>query len=202
MNEIEHKARHTTNLQPGVTFKRPPPPADFVRATDPALEVFTDFEHVVPRTVSTEKPIDEALEQMKEQGVRLLLVTDADCVILGVVTAVCIQGEKPIRLIEERRVPRRDIRVRDVMIPQSQTPVLNMVSVESATVGHILATLRQLQRQHVLVVEVDDASNRQIVRGLFSTSQINRQMHAVHEDRLPPAESLADLVGTLGSRAV
>lgn len=202
MGTIEHKARHTLMLQAGTTFRRPPPPADFVRETDPALEVFTDFERVAPRTVAPEKPIDEALEQMKEQGVRLLLVADPDCIILGVVTAVCIQGDKPIRLIEETRVRRHDIRVRDVMIPQADTPVLNMVSVEAATVGHILATLRQLQRQHILVVEVDDATRQQVVRGLFSASQINRQMHAVPDERLSPADSLADLVGTLGSRAV
>lgn len=196
-----YRPRQSAALEPGTTFKRPPPAADWVREADPALAVFTDFERVAPRTVGPDKAIDDALEQMKEQGVRLLLVTDPDCIILGIVTAVCIQGEKPIRLTRERRVARRDISVRDVMIPRSQTPVLNMISVESAAVGHILATLHELQCQHVLVVETDEAG-RQCVRGLFSSSQIRKQMHRVEREEVPPAESLADLVGTLGSRAL
>jgi len=190
------KPRYSIPLEPDTTYRRPESPPDWVRQDDSALSVFTDFTRVTPRTVGPEVPIDTALEQMKEQGVRLLLVTDADDVVIGLVTARDIQGEKPIRMIEEDRVSRADIRVRDIMTPQPRIPVLNMISVEPASVGHILATLHELERQHVLVVEVDEDSGRQRIRGLFSMSQIRKQMHSVEKDDIPPAHSLADLVGS------
>ena len=193
----QYKPRYSIPLRPGTRFKRPPSPPDWVRPEDPALNVFTDFEQVQPRTVDPDIPIDTALEQMKEQGVRLLLVTDEADVIVGIVTARDIQGEKPIRITEESRVSRADIRVRDIMTPQPQIPVLNMISVEPATVGHIIATLHELERQHVLVVEVDETSGEQCVRGLFSSSQIRKQMHTVEGDEIPAAHSLADIVTTI-----
>lgn len=193
----KYKPRYSIPLQPGTTYAQPPAPADWVRVNDPALTVFTDFTQVQPRTVRPDKPIDQALEQMKEQGVRLLLVTDSDESILGIVTALDIQGERPIRITEESRVTRADIPVRDIMTPQPEIPVLNMISVEPATVGHIIATLEALERQHVLVVEVDEESGAQRVRGLFSSSQIRKQMHTVEGDDIHPAHSLADIVGSI-----
>lgn len=190
----QYKPRYSIPLQPGTSYRRPPTPPDWVRLDDPALSVFTDFEKVVPRTVHPGTPIDSALEQMKEQGVRLLLVTDDNEVITGIITARDIQGEKPIRMTEESRMTRADIRVRDIMTPQPEIPVLNMISVEPATVGHILATLHALERQHVLVVEVDEETGKQCVLGLFSSSQIRKQMHALEDEAIPPAHSLADIV--------
>lgn len=189
-----YKPRYSISLQPGTTYRRPPGPSDWVRPDDPALSVFTDFETIRPRTVSPDSMIDDALEQMKEQGVRLLLVTDENEIIVGIITARDIQGEKPIRITEQTRVPRADIRVSDIMTPQPEIPVLNMISVEPATVGHILATLQALERQHILVVEVDEETDRQCVRGLFSSSQIRKQMHEVEGEDIPPAHSLADIV--------
>lgn len=193
----QYKPRYAIPLKAGTTYERPDSPPDWVRTDDPALSVFTDFQRVTPRTVAPDVRIDDALEQMKEQGVRLLLVTDENEVIVGIITARDIQGEKPIRITEEDRVPRTDIRVQDIMIPQPEIAVLNMISVEPASVGHILATLHELERQHVLVVEVDEESGEQRVRGLFSLSQIRKQMHSVEDSEIPPAHSLADLVGTV-----
>ena len=42
-----------------------------------------------------------------------------------------------------------------IMTPQSAATVLNLVSVRNAQVGHIIETFRQLERQHMLVVDVD-----------------------------------------------
>lgn len=190
----QYKPRYSIRLQPGTTYRQPPEPPDWVRPEDPALSVFTDFAKVRPRTVRPDTAIDDALEQMKEQGVRLLLVTDEDEVITGIITARDIQGEKPIRITEQTRVPRTDIRASDIMTPQPEIPVLNMISVEPATVGHILATLQALERQHILVVEVDEETDRQCVRGLFSSSQIRKQMHRTEGEQIAPAHSLADMV--------
>ena len=194
----QYRPRYSISLKSGATYTSPAQPPDWVRLDDPAMGVFTDFQRVMPRTVEPRVLIDTALEQMKKQGVRLLLVTAEDDTIAGLVTARDIQGEKPIQLIEERRVSRAELTVGEIMTPQSDIPVLNMVSVEEARVGHILATLHELERQHILVVEVDEESGRQCVRGLFSTSQIQKQMHTREAEDIPAAHSLADIVKNVG----
>jgi len=57
--------------------------------------------------------------------------------------------------------------------------------VEGARVGHVLETLRRAGRQHALAVDYDEipsgrplmpATRRTMVRGIFSISQIARQL--------------------------
>ena len=185
-------------LQPDVDFTRPPQPPYLSHAGDPALQAMTDFRFVDPVTVAPATPIDEALDKMKRTGVRSLLVTGPGQVILGLVTANDIQGEKPIKLSQENRLPRAGFTVEMVMTPQSDLVVLNYLSVRNAQIGHILETLHQLGRQHILVVQVDDASGQQQVCGMFSTSQINKQLHRHAETDVAPAHSLAEMVHERG----
>jgi hypothetical protein len=52
-----------------------------------------------------------------------------------------------------------------------------MADVRGSKVGHVVATLRKAGRQHALVVD-SDVRGRQTVRGLFSATQIARQLGA------------------------
>ena len=163
-------------LKPGTGFERPPELPRLVHLDSPALEVMTDFRVVHAVTVAPEVSIDEALETMKTRGVRLLLVTGKNDEIVGLITAKDIQGEKPIKIARASRIPHSQIAVDAVMTPQSSIEVLNMLSVRNAQVGHIVTTLKALARQHALVVEVDSETKAQCVRGIFSTSQISKQL--------------------------
>lgn len=163
-------------LKPGSRFERPPELPRLVHLDSPALEVMTDFRVVHAVTISPAASIDAALEKMKLHGIRLLLVTAEDDAIVGIITTKDVQGEKPVKIAQETRVPHSAITVGAVMTPQDSIEVLNMLSVRNAQVGHIVATLQQLARQHVLVVEVDPASKDQCVRGIFSTSEISKHL--------------------------
>ena len=163
-------------LLPGTGFERPPELPRLVHLDSPALEVMTDFRVVHAVTIEPTVSIDDALDNMKTSGVRLLLVTGEKGEIVGVITAKDIQGEKPIKIAQESRIPRSEITVEAVMTPQSSIEVLNLLSVRNAQVGHIVATLQALARQHALVVEVDQETKEQSVRGIFSTSQISKQL--------------------------
>lgn len=181
-------------LKSDTTFDHPPEPPELVRLDSPATSVMTDFKFVHPVTISPDVPIDDALQKMKTAGVRLLLVTNKAQEIIGLITAKDIQGEQPIQIIQDTRVQRSQITVEMIMTPQSAITVLNMVSVRNAQVGHIIETLRQLERQHILVVEVDDATKTQRVCGLFSTSQISKQLGRDITEEVAPAHSLAEMV--------
>ncbi len=53
--------------------------------------------------------------------------------------------------------------------------MLDMEDVRRARVGQIVATLKESARQHALVVD-RDGGGRQRVRGMFSLTQIARQL--------------------------
>jgi len=120
---------------------------------------------------------------MIQRAVRLLLEVDQDRKVVGAITANDILGEKPMQAIAQRGIRREELLVRDIMTPQERLEVLRMADLRAAKVGHVVAVLMGAGRQHALAVDVD-ASGRQTVRGVFSTTQIARQLGV----SLPPGE--------------
>jgi predicted transcriptional regulator len=107
--------------------------------------------------------------------VRLLLVVDQDRKVLGVITANDVAGEKPVQVAVEQGLHRDEVLVRNVMQPSAGLQVLDLELVRAAKVGHIVATLKQVGRQHAVVVEKAERGGVR-VRGIFSTTQIMRQL--------------------------
>lgn len=142
---------------------------------DPAENVMTDFRQVSAVLIRPGDGIDDANERMIQRGVRLLLVADENRTVAGVITATDILGEKPMQIIAARGCRREDIRVHDIMTPQLRLQVLHMDAVRSAKVGHIVATLKTSGRQHAVTVDVD-SNGLQRLRGMFSATQIARQL--------------------------
>ncbi|HLX79989.1 MAG TPA: CBS domain-containing protein [Burkholderiales bacterium] len=167
-------------------FRRPvQPPAARVSLESKALEVMTDLLRAIPATIRPQAPIEGANNFMISRGVRLLLVVDERDVVLGVVTSTDVLGEKSMRVAIERGIKRQDLMAGDIMTPASQVEVLALDDVESARVGHVLETLRKAGRQHALVVDfdvippnnlIDRPVRRTMVRGVFSISQLARQL--------------------------
>lgn len=146
-----------------------------VRLDSPAIEVMTDLRRIVAATTAPDVTLDEANQMMVLRGVRLLLVTDHERRVIGLITAVDVLGEKPMQVVRDRGIRRSEVLVRDVMVPYDRLNVISMADVLVAEVGNVVATLKKAGRQHALVVDTD-ASGRQTIRGIFSASQIARQM--------------------------
>jgi CBS domain-containing protein len=164
------------SLQSGVTFHRPDrPPPTRVTPEDPALAVMTDFRQVRALTVFPDVAMDTAYARMQANGVHLLLVVDARNRIVGLITSTDIEGEKPLQVQQARGLKRREILVSDVMTPHERLEVIDMERVRGARVGHVVATLKSVGRQHAMVVD-RDAQGNQCVRGLFSASQLGSQL--------------------------
>jgi CBS domain-containing protein len=167
-------------------FRRPlAPQAPRVGAESPAVLVMTDLARVAPATIRPQAPLAGANQFMITRGVRLLLVTDDHENVLGILTATDILSERPMRAATDRGLRRDELTVADVMTPAEQVEVLAYADVEGARVGHVLETLRRGGRQHALVVDFDQIpsgrplappTRRTMVRGIFSISQIARQL--------------------------
>lgn len=171
-----YTALNASLLQPGSGFCQPAQNLPQRVGFDAAAEsVMTDLKQVSAVLIRPGDGIDEADRRMIQRGVRLLLVVDENRKVAGTITATDILGEKPLQVIAERGCRREDILVRDLMTPQQRLEVLNMDEVRSSKVGHVVATLKKSGRQHAVVVEVD-RNGRQTVRGLFSATQIARQL--------------------------
>jgi CBS domain-containing protein len=163
-------------LSPGAGFARPTQVLpERVGLEDSALAVMTDFERISAVVIRPDDSIDDANARMIQGGVRLLLVIDAQRNIAGLITANDILGEKPLQYIMEHGGRRHDIVVRDIMTPQDRLEALEMRDVQRARVGQIVATLKEMARQHALIVD-NDGSGHQRVCGMFSLTQIARQL--------------------------
>jgi len=112
---------------------------------------------------------------MVRRNVRLLFAVNVDNEIVGLITATDVLGEKPLQHLREHGGRRADIQVRDIMTPHERLEAIALDDVRGAKVGQVLATLRRSGRQHALVAERDPDGNV-LVRGIFSTSQLARQL--------------------------
>ncbi len=185
-------------LLPGSTYASPPQRLpEKVTADSPAIDVMTDFSKVAAITMTPFASLDEAEQRMIASGVRLLFVTDHANSILGVLTANDLLGDRPVKYLQEVGGKRSDIELSDIMTSSDQIEVLYLVDVANATVGDIIETLKKVGRQHAMVVDLDEDKN-QVVRGLFSTTQIGRQLGVTIEPS-GMAKSFAELEAALSA---
>lgn len=163
-----------------------------VTLDDPAFSVMTDLREVSAATTRPEESIDAAHAQMIRRAVRLLFVLDDSGAVAGIITATDLLGDKPVRFMQERGVSHAEILVADIMTPSSMLEALALVDVAQMRVGHIVATLKKVGRKHLTVAE--DGGRR--VRGLFSASQIARQL-GMELQTFEVASSFADIEAAL-----
>jgi CBS-domain-containing membrane protein len=163
-------------MRAGALVQQPAPDAaPQVALDDPAVRVMTDLTRVPPVMVDPDVDIEAAMRIMIRRNVRSLFVVNVDNEILGLITATDLLGEKPLQHIQEHGGRRGDIRVHEIMTPHARLEVLAMTDIARSRVGHVLATLRLAGRQHAMAVE-DGPDGRQVVRGVFSASQLEKQL--------------------------
>ncbi|HSD60441.1 MAG TPA: CBS domain-containing protein [Burkholderiales bacterium] len=170
-----YTAMPASGVYSGIAIHQPPTAdARQVSLESPALEVMTDFTRVRPLTIQAHATMEHAQQRMASHHVHLLLVTDEGGRLAGLITSTDIEGEKPVRVVHERGIRRAEILVSDVMTPLERLEVLDMDDVLHARVGHVVATLRAVGRQHAMIVDFHNGAMK--VRGLFSVSQVARQL--------------------------
>lgn len=174
----EYAALTAHPFQPGTGFVRPTQVLpERVKLDDPAVNVMTDLKSVSVVNVRAKSSVDKANAKMIRYGVRSLLVLDDADKVVGLLTAVDVLGEKPVNFLQSMGGTHADILVRDIMTPQRELEVLKLEDVYAAKVGNIVSSLEKSGRQHAMVVE-ENPDGTQEIRGLFSATQIQRQLAA------------------------
>jgi CBS-domain-containing membrane protein len=140
-----------------------------------ALLVMTDLKRVAAVVISPQETLDQAHSVMIQRGVRMLLAMDDQQNLAGIITTNDLLGEKPVAVAQEHRIRHGEILVADVMTPADRLEAFDMHAVQSARVGQVVASLQHARRHHALVVQTNGDGRRE-VRGIFSLSQIARQL--------------------------
>lgn len=152
---------------------------DRVTLENPALDVMTDFRRMTAFIATPGDTISQAEERMHRRKVKLLFVMDGEDKVAGLITSTDIHGEKPLKVVQSRRIRRDEVLVGDIMTPVDQLEAIDYDDLAHARVGHVLETLKARGRQHALVIE--QVGNRQMVRGLLSLTQLCKQLGVVIE---------------------
>lgn len=130
-------------------------------------------------TVEAKIPVDAALEVMKHAGVRSAFVLDERReLVLGLITAHDIMGEKPIRHLQaigctHLTCTRDDVKVEDIMERAQDWYVARLENLEQATVGSMLDAFHRIDRTHLPVVEHSGGGAPRL-RGVFSRAKLQR----------------------------
>lgn len=174
----EYTGLDSSPLKSGASIVRPMQVfAERVKLSDPATSVMTDLTKVSVVSVRAQTSMDRANAKMIRYGVRMLLVLDENEQVSGLLTASDVLGEKPMRFLQSVGGIHADITVRDIMTTQRELEVMKIEDVRNAKVGEIVASLKKSHRQHALVAS-EGADGKQTVCGLFSVTQIARQLGA------------------------
>ncbi len=186
------------SLYTSTSYGRPAlPAAGKVSRDSPAMQVMTDLEKIAAVTTGPDVNIDTANQQMITSKVRLLLVINEQDQVIGLITATDILGERPMKHLQQRGGKHADILVQHIMTPWEQLDVMDIKDVASARVGDIIATLTDVGRQHALVVTTDP-SGAHSIRGIFSSTQISRQLGESLEIS-DKAKTFAEIEATLSA---
>jgi CBS domain-containing protein len=171
--------RQSTAPSPATYRLRSHEPAPRVHAGSPALNVMTDLTRVEAVTIAPGASVDEANQLMIRHRVRSLFVVGDAHAIAGIITATDALGERPIQVAHERGLRHAEVLVHHVMTPAAQLETIELKDVQHARVGDVVETLKHSGRQHALVIDsaaTEPGSAELVVRGIFSVSQIARQL--------------------------
>jgi CBS-domain-containing membrane protein len=146
----------------------------YASESDPALLAMIDYRSRSSVTVLQDATIDEALEHLKHAGVRCAFVVDKKRnVVVGMVTAYDISGEKPQKHMHFTELKRNDVQVKDIMQKIADWRVADIKDIEQSTVGGVLAIFNETGLTHLPVMETTE-NGEQHLRGLLSFAKVKR----------------------------
>jgi CBS-domain-containing membrane protein len=175
MTRANYPALATSSVSPAGCFVSTSlqPPA--VRLDSPALQVMTDLTRTPTACIGSDALLTDANRSMIYRGVRMLFVVDDEKRLQGILTASDVLGERPLQVAQNIGISRDELTVGQIMTPADRLDTIELAMVTRAEVGHVVATLKDCGRQHAFVVD-RDRHGRQMVCGVFSATQIARQL--------------------------
>ncbi|KXI27348.1 CBS domain-containing protein [Paraglaciecola hydrolytica] len=157
----------------------------------PATFVMTDFSRRSPRIIELDTSVDEALRIMDKIHVRSKLVIDKNLNLVGIVNLSDLLSRKVLMAANLKGVKRTDVSVGDVMVKISELHAVRLSKIQCSNIGDVLATMRALGEQHLLVYD-----NDKNIRGAISAADIGRALQ-IPVDINATAHSFKDIFNVI-----
>ncbi|MEP7705846.1 CBS domain-containing protein [Paraglaciecola sp. 25GB23A] len=157
----------------------------------PATFVMTDFSRRSPRIIDADTSIDETINIMNKIHVRSKLVVDKNLNLIGIVNLADLLSRKVLMSANQKGVKRADILVTDVMVKVSELHAVKLQKIQTSNIGDVLATMRNLGEQHLLVYD-----NDKHIRGVISAVDIGRALR-IPVDINATAHSFKDIFNVI-----
>ena len=174
MDSNEFKIIDTAKLENAPEVYHPENHPVLVHEDSQATEVMTDFKSKPAETISPKALIQDALEKMKINKVKSLLVEEDDKII-GLLTAKDIQGMKAGQVAQSMGIKMTEVTVSMVMSNWEEIIFIHINDLSNTRVGHIKALMHHKNVQYCLVIDECPNANPWI-RGIFSSARISRQL--------------------------
>ncbi len=187
----DYETLPTITLAPNSPYLHSAELPEVIRLEDPALSVMIDFSKYKPTTIGVDELITNALIEMRVCDEHTLLVKNSENRVEGLINSGDILGSRTVKVIQDRKIPRAKVKVRDVMTPQQELLTFDREQLRHAKVGHIVSTLRAQKQHYALVVDIDEEQH--CVCGLFSLSKIGKALGQDVLSSLIQAHTLAEL---------
>ncbi|HQU97929.1 MAG TPA: CBS domain-containing protein [Nitrosomonas sp.] len=196
LKEKDYKPLAMQYFNNTVQISHPTPPIS-VTFDSPALNVMTDLRKIQAAVISPDVSMEIANTYMIQRGVRTLLVVHDNQSLVGIITATDILGEKPMRFVQQRNIKHNEILVADIMTPLKKLEAIPLEEVEHARVGNIVASLYESGRLHALVAGSVKHLGLSTICGIFSWTQIEKQLGRKITIPVKVAKSFAEIESTL-----
>ncbi|MBL1141888.1 MAG: CBS domain-containing protein [Proteobacteria bacterium] len=184
-----YKELAVKNLTEHCSLLNPQPEFVNIDLSSEANTLMVDFTKVRATTASEAISVIDALELMRANRVRLLMIFNHYGEFSGVITAMDLMGRKPMLYANESGTRYADVRVKNIMLPKSKLCAVTRKEIEKSKVGDVAKTLNLLHQQYLLVV--DDEGDEIQVCGLFAASDLKRTLGITLD--IPFAHTFSDL---------
>ncbi len=154
-----------------------------------AEKLMVDFTKTAATTANESITVNAALELMRANRIRALMLIGYNGEFSGVITAMDLMGSKPMVYANEAGISCVDVLVKNIMLPKIKLKAISRKDVEKSTIGDVMQTLSAHRQQHMLVIEGED--DEMLISGLFSASDFKRALGVTLD--ITVAHSFSDL---------
>ncbi len=140
-----------------------------------ALNVFRDFKKHKALTVAEDMPIIDVKKKLIDTLKDIVLVTNTNNKVIGTLALHYLEGRAVQKRADDEGLKISDMVANDAKISLANVNTISYSVIESSKIGHILNTLINSDRHHIIVYDTDENGNKYI-RGYFSLAFIRRKI--------------------------
>lgn len=165
---------------------------EILHLDDNAFDGMFDFTALLPATLKETDTLSQAIEALKATRQHLILITDADKHVIGILRSEDIQGQRPYQIMKEKNIQRGLIPIKHLMVPADAVLAFDYDQLTGSKIGNVVVTMHA-HKKHYAIVQEKIKDNRYCIRGLFSISHLSQALGADVSVEIGQAHSIMEL---------